>query len=283
MPGGQHQCGGESRPSSYNPGYVQQPQQPQQPPMHQRHDEDYPSNNIPTTQPFKQEQEKHWYDVDEGTKKKLEVGGGVLAGAAAIGAGILAYKQHNEKKEEKGAQTWAFDTWQLDAQRRTQQFRNGQYPGPVAWILNQGKDMPRDAIQVGEERGERLFTCRTYHEGGLMLGKACCVFKKGAVIGYRRKEIHYDRYEILVGDSRAVKWVPVHGRLNLRNLGARPVEGGREPNTGEPQYICQAPYHGAVHPGKVCESFEDGCFIPYDGTEKEVKVRITNCPRRQVN
>ena len=69
-----------------------------------------------------------------------------------------------------------------------------------------------------------------------------------------------------------MKWVTVHGRINVNALGARPVEGGREPS-GEPQYIAQAPYHGAVHPGKACESFS-GCFIPYDGTEKEVKVRI---------
>jgi hypothetical protein len=83
-----------------------------------------------------------------------------------------------------------------------------------------------------------------------------------------------DKYEILVGNSQAVRWVNVSGQFNLAALnGLRPVEGGREPG-GAPQYIAQAPYHGAVHPGKACESFGDGCFIPYDSTEKKVKVSI---------
>jgi hypothetical protein len=109
-----------------------------------------------------------------------------------------------------------------------------------------------------------------------MIGKACTVFKKGAVIGYKKEEIHLDKYEILVGDSRAVKWVPCSGQLNLQALRATPVEGGREPD-GSPQYIAQAPYHDAVHPGKAAESFGDGCFIPYDDTEKKVKEYAVLC------
>lgn len=82
-----------------------------------------------------------------------------------------------------------------------------------------------------------------------------------------------DKYEILVGDSRAVKWVPCSGEFNLEALRARPVEGGREPD-GAAIYIAQAPYHGAVHPGKACEIYGDGCFIPYDDSEKKVKVKF---------
>jgi len=121
-----------------------------------------------------------------------------------------------------------------------------------------------------------------------VIGKACNVFKKGAVIGYKKEEIHVsahqntflsstepleklDRYEILVGNPNAVQWVNLSGRFNLEALGGlRPVEGGREPG-GAPQYIAQAPYHGAVHPGKACEEFSGGCLIPYDSTEKNVK------------
>lgn len=125
-----------------------------------------------------------------------------------------------------------------------------------------------------------------------MIGKACSVFKKGAVIGYKKEEIHVrfhhcyktslthtalqlDKYEILVGDSRAVKWVPCSGQVNVQALRATPVEGGREPD-GSIQYIAQAPYNNAVHPGKACEGFGDGCFIPYDSSEKKVKVRKSN-------
>jgi hypothetical protein len=90
-----------------------------------------------------------------------------------------------------------------------------------------------------------------------------------------------DTYEILVGNSQAVRWVNVSGQFSLAALnGLRPVEGGREPG-GAPQYIAQAPYHGAVHPGKACESFGDGCFIPYNSTEMKVKVS-TNASRVDV-
>lgn len=85
--------------------------------------------------------------------------------------------------------------------------------------------------------------------------------------------LQIDKYEILVGNSRAIRWVPCSGQINLEALRARPVEGGREPD-GAPIYIAQAPYHGAVHPGKACEIYGDGCFIPYDDTEKKVKVKF---------
>ena len=42
----------------------------------------------------------------------------------------------------------------------------------------------------------------------------------------------------------------VSGRIDLNNLGARPVEGGRE-NDGTPLYIVRAYYKEAVHPGKT--------------------------------
>ena len=71
-----------------------------------------------------------------------QIGAGLLAGAAAIGtligAGVFAYKRHKE--------------------------RSGRYQPRVAWVSNEGQDMPRDAIQGGEERGERLFICRAPHE-----------------------------------------------------------------------------------------------------------------------
>jgi len=260
--------GEEHAPSTYNPTYIHQPE-------HQRREEDRSSGNLPASVEPPKQQEQHWYG-DEENKKKFEIGGGILAGTAAIGAGILAYNQHNKKEEEQNAHEWASNNWENEAQARTEQFRSGRYPGPVAWVLTTGKKIPHDAIQGGEERGERLYICRAYYEGGLMIGKACHVFKKGAVIGYSHKEIHLEQYEILVGDSRAVKWVHVSGELDIKNLGARPVEGGREPN-GEPQYIIQAPYNGAVHPGKACESFGNGCFIPYDGTEKKVKEYAILC------
>ncbi|KAH7888634.1 carbohydrate-binding module family 12 protein [Phlebopus sp. FC_14] len=266
------QWGEDCKPQHQPPHYEQQPFQQQQ--HHQNQQQDQPPVPTPVVQPTKEE--KHWYDVDDKTKHELEIGGGILAGVAALGAGYYAYKEHGKKEEEKQAQQWSSHNWVADAQLRTQQFRSGQYQAPVAWVWNEGKQIPRDAIQGGEERGERLYICRAYHDGGLLIGKASSVFKEGAVIGYKKDEIHLSKYEILVGDSRAVKWVSCSGKLNVNGLNARPVEGGREPD-GTVLYIAQAPYNDAVHPGKACVSYDDGCFIPYGKTEKKVKQYAVLC------
>lgn len=65
---------------------------------------------------------------------------------------------------QKQAHVWSASNWVQDSQVRTQQWRAGQYNAPVAWIWNEGKSIPRDAIQGGEERGEHLYICRVYHE-----------------------------------------------------------------------------------------------------------------------
>lgn len=240
----------------------------------QREEGDQSPYQAPGEQPVQEQKEKRWYDVDEEDKKKLEIGGGIVAGLGVLGAGIYAYKKHQENSEEKEAHAWSLNNWISESQARTQQWRAGRYDEPVAWVWNEGKSIPRDAIQGGEERGEALYISRAYHEGGLLVGKASSVFKKGAVIGYKKDEIHLDKYEILVGDSRAVKWVPRSGQVNVEGL--RPVEGGREPD-GATIYIAQAPHRGAVHPGKACEVYGDGCFIPYDDSEKKVKEYAILC------
>lgn len=96
-------------------------------------------------------------------------------------------------------------------------------------------------------------------------------------MSHQVRVLQVDKYEILVGNSRAIRWMSCSGQINLASLGARPVEGGREPD-GTPIYIAQAPYHGAVHPGKASEIYGDGCFIPYDDTEKKVKVTYLDSP-----
>lgn len=263
------QWGEDCKSQPCTPSYNQPPQQQQQQQPYQA-----PQGSI---QPTHGESQKHWYDLDDKRKKELEIGGGLLAGVGIIAAGVHAYNQHGKNEEEKKAHVWSQTNWVRDAEQRTQAFRSGNYPAPVAWVLNQGKSIPRDAIEGGFERGAPLYICRAYHEGGLMVGKACSVFKKGAVIGYKKEEIHLDKYEILVGNPQAVRWVNLSGQFSLAALnGLRPVEGGREPG-GATLYIAQAPYHGAVHPGKACEEFGDGCFIPYDSTEKKVKEYAVLC------
>lgn len=97
-------------------------------------------------------------------------------------------------------------------------------------------------------------------------------------------------FEVLVGDINRLRWVPLSGKFHLKNLGYRPIEGGHESN-GTPTYVAKAPHKGAVHPGKVGDDWDGtstswnskrikidysygsiGCYIPYDGDEKLVKV-----------
>ncbi|KAF9038365.1 carbohydrate-binding module family 12 protein [Hymenopellis radicata] len=227
-------------------------------------------NAPPPQQPASTEQERktHWYDLDDDRKKKLEIGGGLLGGIALLGAGYYAYSEHEKSEEEKKAQTWALTNWLHDAEQRTNDFHRNGPRGPATWLLNKGKNIPQSAISVGREKEWTLYICRAFHEGGVQIGKASDVFKKGAVIGYAHKEIHLDTYEILVGDMRGLRWVDVSGKLDVNGLGARPVDGGREAD-GTPLFIAAAPYDGAVHPGKASSKL-DGALIPYDGTEKRV-------------
>ena len=52
-----------------------------------------------------------------------------------------------------------------------------------------------------------------------------------------------------------LRWVPYSGKLNVASLGYRPVEGGRD-SDGSLLYVVEAPYKGAVHPGKASESWD---------------------------
>jgi len=257
--------GNDEKSGGYQPSYNQAP--PQAPQF-------APQPSEPQEQPTEEEKEKHWYDLDDHRKKQLEVGGGLLAGITALGAGYVAYKEHGKHEDEKKAHVWALNNWLRDAQTRTQAYYNGQTQGPVTWIYTEGKNIPRNAIVGGQETYDRegqqiLYISRAYYEGGLLVGKASSVFKLGAVVGFEHEEIHLDKYEILVGDENAIRWVNVKGVLNIQYLGARPVEGGKEPD-GTPIYIAKAYHKNAEHPGKASPAYGDGCFIPFGN--KEVKV-----------
>lgn len=216
-----------------------------------------------------EEKQKNWYDLDPERRKQLEIGGGLLAGAALLGGGILAYKKHKENEEEKKALAWGLQNWMTDAQRRTQEFYQRGSQASVAWVLVHGVKIPPGAFQAGQESdGTPLYVARTYFEGGIHPGKVSPNFKKGAIIGYDNDEIEIENYEILVANPQAVRWVQASSPFQAQFLSGRPVEGGREAN-GSPLFIAQAPYKNGTHPGKAGEHLR-GADITYGGDEKIV-------------
>jgi hypothetical protein len=242
----------------------QQPQQPQQPQYSQQTQYQDDKQSEPAAEPSKQ----HWYD-DESTKKKVEIGVGLGAGAALLAGGLFAYKKHEEHKEEGKARDWARNNWIDEARARTDALRRQGRQGPTVWVLTHGKSIPSGAIVTGQERGRNLYSSRTFHEGALVVGKASEEFHKGGLIGYGDDEIEVDEFEVLVGDMSHLRWVSTSGRLNVASLGYRPVEGGHEKN-GTPVYIARAPHKEATQPGKVSEEL-DGAYITYGGKEKVIK------------
>ncbi|KAL0581837.1 hypothetical protein V5O48_000205 [Marasmius crinis-equi] len=216
-----------------------------------------------------EEEKKNWYDLDDERKKQLKVGGGLALAAGLLGGGFALYKHHEKSEEEANAQMWALQSWARDAQARRNQYNQHGLTGPAMWIYNEGLDIPRQAITTGKEHDWMLYIARAPMEGGIQIGKASNVFKKGAVIGFDKEEIHLAQYEILVGDMNGLRWVSHSGRFDVRNFqGGRPVEGGRD-RDGSPIFVAKAPHKGAEHPGKVGEHI-DGCRIPYDGKEKDI-------------
>jgi len=256
-----------------NPGYQQtayappQQWQPPAPAPQNAYGGQHPDQKV-DIQPV--EQTQHWYDLDEKRKQELKIGGGLLAGAAALGAGLFAYKQHEKHDDEKDALAWSLQNWLREAHTRTDDFHRNGPRGPATWVLTQGRSIPPHAIVVGQEKSWTLYIARSFQDGAILIGKASEDFKKGAVVGYRNDEIHVDTYEVLVGDMRGLTWVSMNGHFNFNGLGGkRPVEGGRE-NDGTPLYIAKAPHNGAEHPGKASEKL-DGAYIPYGGEEKCVR------------
>jgi hypothetical protein len=232
--------------------------------VHPPDDCGHPNADIPN-----EEQKKKWYDLDDNRKKQLEVGGGLAAGLAIIGGGYYAWHEHEKKKneEEKQALTWGVQDWHKDSYARTEEFRNHGPRAPTTWVLVDGRDkIPNSAIEAGKDKdGHPIYIARAYYEDSIQIGKASPVFKEGAAIGYAGRVVELNKFEVLIGDPRAVQWVRYRSLLNIQQLGATPVEGGREAN-GAKQYIARVSYNGGVHTAKCAEHLP-GAHLAFSGTE----------------
>lgn len=152
-----------------------------------------------------------------------QLGGGLLAGAAILGGGYLAYHEHEKNEEEvilgsptpsqraadrlsipssqKKALTWELQNWLRDAQTRTDDFRAHGARGPTTWVLTEGHNIPDGAIVGGTDNGSPLYVARAFVEGGLQVGKAGRGLSKGASVGYKHKEYEV-RQEIVSWSHR---------------------------------------------------------------------------------
>lgn len=152
--------------------------------------------------------------------------------------------------------------WVTAARKVAAEFQQQGPKGPVTWLLVEGGPIPAGGVVAGEESDRTpLFVARAYYEGAIHIGR---VSAKGAFIGHNGKEVKVDIFEILLGDSRAIKWVP---SSELKS-GARPVEAGSDPS-GKIWHIAQTRIAGGVIPAKATD--ETGALVAINGAETLVK------------
>jgi hypothetical protein len=125
----------------------------------------------------------------------------------------------------------------------------------------------------------------------LEIGKASPLFKEGSAVGYYNRVIEvssqptshfpllvkahsgnqFNKFEVLIGDPRAIRWVAWHKKLNVQGLNATPVEGGIASKNGAPLYITRVRYDDGVHAAKAAEFFT-GSILAFGGKEVAVDV-----------
>ncbi|QRW24164.1 hypothetical protein RhiXN_10488 [Rhizoctonia solani] len=183
-----------------------------------------------------------------------QIGGGLLAGAALLGGGFLAYKKHKENEEDKKALAWGLQNWMTDAQRRSQSFYQGGYSGKPTWVLTKGNRIPQGAFQAGQESDGTHYTSVALSSRGEFIPvKLAPTSRKDVLLGMAVMRLRYEivqveDYEILIADHDL-------------SIGPRQVNG--------PLYIVQAPYKEGTHPGKTGPHLQ-GADITYGGKEKIV-------------
>ena len=129
----------------------------------------------------------------------------------------------------------------------------------LSWQNGSGGSVPSGAIAGGSEPGRTLWVCRASYNGGLHPGK---IVAQNCNIGWGGREITLRNYQVLTGNSSAVRWVAASNGA----IPAGAVAGGAEP--GRTLYICRARYNNGLHPGKVVAQ---NCNIGWGG--KEILVR----------
>ena len=133
----------------------------------------------------------------------------------------------------------------------------------VVWLPAANGAVPPNAIIGGNEPGRTLPVCRAIYNKGVHPGK---VVGKNCNFGYGGKELLAAQYDVLVGNPALLNKTPQLVRWIAAQGGQVPPGaffGAYEP--GRPILpICQAPYQGGVHVGKVVGR---NCNFGYGGLE----------------
>ncbi len=134
---------------------------------------------------------------------------------------------------------------------------------PVLWVPAANGMVPPNPIIGGYEPGRSLSVCRARYNQGIHPGK---VVGQNCNFGYGGREVLAAQYDVLLGNPalltqspQLVRWIAAQGG----QVPPGAFFGAYEP--GRPILpICQAPYQGGVHPGKVVAG---NCNFGYGGRE----------------
>lgn len=84
-------------------------------------------------------------------------------------------------------------------------------------------------------------------------------------------ENQFNKFEVLIGDPCAIRWVTHSKSVKVQELNATPVEGGIVSKNGTPLYITRVRYDGGVHPAKAGVFF-NGSILAFGGKEVAINV-----------
>jgi hypothetical protein len=84
-------------------------------------------------------------------------------------------------------------------------------------------------------------------------------------------ENQFNKFEVLIGDPHAIRWVACRKKLNVQGLNATPVEGGTIAKDGGRLYLTRVRYGDGVHPAKAIDQFM-GSYLGFGGKEVTIDV-----------
>jgi hypothetical protein len=146
------------------------------------------------------------------------------------------FPRDQSQSHSSGQGHGGYDAWLSSARARTQAFNAEGPKAPTTWLLVEGDHAPTtNALPVPGAHGRDDFQiCRRYHEGKMWIAARF------------RDRVH----EVLVGDTRAVRWCRVEGKLERDFVqNEKAIEAGVD-DDGRQVYAGVGDYHGEVVIGR---------------------------------